>query len=112
MATKQYPQWVPPDLEDGPQDPSSPLSEQQGDRETERVIADPEAGLKPPTVTHISTRAPQPRPAEIERTPHDPNPPYVDRIEVRQHLEPRPASTDRFSDDQLDRLAAEQAARR
>jgi hypothetical protein len=112
MAKKTYPEWVPPDLQDGPQDPSSPLSAQIGDRETERVIADPEAGLRPPTVTRVTTRAPQPRPAEIERTPHDPNPPYVDRIEVRGHLQPRPESTDRFSDDQLDRQAAEQGAGR
>ncbi|HVX33278.1 MAG TPA: hypothetical protein VHA80_09075 [Solirubrobacterales bacterium] len=106
--SKSYKEWTPPDLQPDAQDYSAdPISAQVGDRETERVIADPEAGLKPPTVTRVSTRAPQPRPVEIERTPHDPNPPYVDRIEIRQHLEPRPESADRFSDDQLNREGAE-----
>lgn len=110
MAKKTYPQWEPPEFDPG----TDPLSAQVGDRETEDVQRDPEADAAPVIVHVHNGRQASPREAFVDHYAGPPagTPPVVDRVEVRGHLEPRPESTDRHSDDQLNRQAAERAARR
>jgi hypothetical protein len=100
--TKTYEQWTPE-----PQDPyDDPLANQVGVRETERVIADPEVDA-PPVIVKVGS-TPQPVLTTIDhRVPYDPNEGHVERIELTGHLERPAPSTDRFSDDTLDREAGE-----
>jgi|GEM_PF-5621668 len=90
--SNDYPQWEPPPFDPG----DDALSAHVGEQEDRDVIRDPLADA-PAKVVHVSNHPPQPRPAVLERTPHDPNAGYVDRVELRSHLERQPESTDRFA---------------
>jgi hypothetical protein len=107
---KQYEQWVPDALKDEPQDfATDPLSEAVGRREDLDVIRDPEIDARPVITRVFNGRQAQPVPAQVDHyVPPGPD----DRVEVRSHLEPQPVSTDRHSDDVLNREASEREAGR
>jgi hypothetical protein len=90
--TKHYKEWEPE-----PYDPAADeLSVQVGAREDERLLADPEIDA-PPRIEHVGNTPPQPVTVELDRSPHDPNPPHIERVEQRSHLERQPEPTNRFA---------------
>jgi hypothetical protein len=107
---KHYEEWTPEPFDPG----TDALSAQVGERETEGVQRDPEIDAQPVITRVHNGRQASPREAFVDHYAGPPagTPPVVDRVEIRSHLEPRPESTDRHSDDQLDRQAAEREAER
>jgi len=107
---QRYEQWLPEDLQPGLQEPATdPLSEAVGRREDLDVLRDPELDAQPEVVRVFNGRQAQPVPAVVD---HYMPPGPSERVEVRQHLDQPPVSTDRHSDDALNREAAEREAAR
>jgi hypothetical protein len=102
---KHYEEWTPEPFDPG----TDALSAQVGERETEGVQRDPEIDAAPVITRVFNGRQASPQPATVD---HYLPPGPSERVEVRGHLDQPPVSTDRHSDEVLNREAAEREAER
>jgi hypothetical protein len=101
--TTRYKQWTPEEFAETAEPAVDPLAEQVAGAEDLDVLRDPEAGTEGKTIVVRNGREPGIVDGGfVDHGQH--SAPIVERVEQRGHIDPPPPSSDRFSDDVLDRV--------